>query len=465
MFCGSASSTECALRKALESISVFPYSSFSSRNQNKHAVLELIRFTPGGIARADLARQLGLTRSTVSTIVSDLLQAGLVREAESGPATGGRRPILLELNPTRGYVVGVDMGATHLMLVLADFLARVHYEVELPFDVSQGPSACLEIVDQQMRSMLDQASVSLDDVLSVGIGVPGPVVAEQGMVSAPPIMPGWDSYPIRDHLQKMWGRLVSLNNDAELGILGEWAFGAGRVKRHVAYIKVGSGVGAGLIFDGRIYRGATGMAGEIGHLTIQPNGPRCTCGNYGCLEALAGGVAIARNAIEAVRAGKRTQLANIKPVERITAKEVGEAARLGDLVAQQIVAEAGTNLGIAIAGIINLSNPDMVIIGGGVAQMGDLLLEPIRHVVDERCLRPAAQTVRITAAMLGRRSSSMGAVVQAIDTALYELTEGSFFDGKGGNQVKNKPLTNDVQNAIERKAAMEKETNRPSVAQ
>ena len=385
----------------------------------------MIRFTPGGISRAELARQIDLTRSTVSAIVTDYIDAGLVREAESGPATGGRRPILLEMNPQRGYVVGVDMGATHLSMVVADFLSHVVYETEAPFDVLDGPEACLKLVDQQVRQMLQQAGVSLAQVLAFGVGVPGPVLAEAGIVSAPPIMPGWDGYPIRDHLHKLWGCPVSLNNDAELGALGEWAFGAGRIKRHMAYIKVGSGVGAGLILDGRVYRGASGLAGEIGHLTIQQNGPQCSCGNYGCLEALAGGAAIARKAQEAVRAGKRTQLSNIQPVERITARDVGSAARLGDLAAQQIVADAGSYLGIAIAGVVNLTNPSMVVVGGGVAQMGDLLLEPIRHVVRDRCLRPAAQSVRITAAVLGRRSSSMGAVVQAIETALYTLTDGA----------------------------------------
>jgi glucokinase-like ROK family protein len=403
----------------------FPSPNYNFRYLNRRAVLEFIRFTPGGISRAELARQLDLTRSTVSAIVADLMQSGLVREAESGPATGGRRPILLELNPQHGYVVGVDMGATHMHTVVADFLAHVIQEEEIPFDVLDGPALCLAQADLQVRRLLQKAGIAIEQVLAAGVGVPGPVLAEAGVVSAPPIMPGWDNYPIRDHLQRLWGCPVSLNNDAEMGALGEWAFGAGRIRRHMAYIKVGSGVGAGLILDGRIYRGAAGLAGEIGHLTIQENGPRCSCGNHGCLEALAGGAAIARNAIQVVQSGKRTQLANIRPVESISARHVGEAARLGDLAAQEIVANAGEYLGIAIAGVINLSNPSMVVVGGGVAQMGDLLLEPLRRVVRERCLRPAVQSVSITAAVLGRRSSSMGAVVQAIETALYAPTEGN----------------------------------------
>lgn len=394
-----------------------------SKNLNKRLVLDMIRFTPGGISRAEVARQVELTRSAISAIVDDLLVTRLVREAEDGPATGGRRPILLEINPQRGYVVGIDCGATHLAMVITDFSARVLHEIEVPCDIQQGPEACLPVWDETLKKMLAQASLNLEQIAAIGVGVPGPVVAEEGLVSAPPIMPGWDNFPIRDRLVKLWNTPISLDNDADLGALGEWAYGAGRGERHVAYIKVGSGVGAGLLLDGRIYRGATGSAGEIGHITIRDNGPLCSCGSYGCLEAMAGGEAIARKARQAVQAGKRTQLAAIQPTESITAKDVADATRRGDLVAQQIVTEAGSYLGIAIASMVNLINPSLVVVGGGVAQMGDLLLEPIRKTVQERSLRSASRVVRITAAMLGRRSTSIGAVVQALNVAFNQITE------------------------------------------
>ncbi len=423
----------------------FPYTNFSVRSLNRWAILELIRFTPGGISRAEMARKIDLTRSTVSSIVSELLKAELVCEAADGPATGGRRAILLELNPKRGYVLGVDMGATHLGIAVADFLGHVIEEAVHPFDVCEGPVIGLQAVDRHARALLDEVGIRFEDILAVGLGVPGPVFLEAGMVSAPPIMPGWDGYPIRDDLESRWDSPIALNNDAEMGALGEWAFGAGRVMRHMAYIKVGTGVGAGLILDGRIYRGAAGLAGEIGHLTIQENGPLCTCGNRGCLEAFSGGAAIARQAIEAVREGRRTQLAEIQPVESITARHVAEAARLGDLVAQRIVAKAGEYLGIAIADLINLSNPSLVVVGGGVAQMGDLLLEPIRQTAQARSLSPSARSVRITAAVLGQRSSIMGAIVQGVSKALYELTEGVL------NQVcdDEKPVVGELANSLE----------------
>jgi glucokinase-like ROK family protein len=252
--------------------------------------------------------------------------------------------------------------------------------------------------------------------------VPGPVILDAGMVVSPPIMPGWDRYPIRASLEKKWNCPVTLNNDAELGALGEWAYGAGRGEKNLAYIKVGSGIGAGLILNKQIYGGTTGAAGEIGHLTIDENGPLCNCGNHGCLEAFAGGHAIARQAQALVQSGKRTLLAELPPQD-ITAREVAEAARRGDLYAQEILHRAGTYIGIAIAGLINLFNPSVVIIGGGVAQAGDMLTTPIRQAVRERAMRVSEQGVRITTAMLGRRSILIGATVQAVNVAIHAAAE------------------------------------------
>ncbi len=393
------------------------------KNINKHTILDLIRFTPGGISRVEIARHMDLSRAAVTAIVNDLLATGIIREAESRNVRSGRPPIVLEINPTRGYVIGIDFGATHLNLLVADISARILEEIEVEIDIQDGPKACLAEADSRVQELLAKTHLDLKDVLTIGVGVPGPIVAAAGMVVAPPIMPGWDGYPIRDTLQKLWGCPVSVNNDAELGALGEWAAGAGRGERNLAYIKVGTGIGAGLLLDGQIYRGVTGSAGEIGHLTIDENGPVCACGNQGCLEAIAGGRAIAQQARQSVQHGQRTQLASIQPVESITARDVAAAARRGDLLAQQILARAGMHIGIAIAGLVNMFNPGMVIIGGGVAQTGDILLEPMRQTVQRRSLPAATRVVRITTAMLGRRSSSMGAVIQALTIALHQVAD------------------------------------------
>lgn len=395
---------------------------YNVKSFNKHAALDLIRFSGTGMSRTELADQMGLTRAAVSLIVESLLESRVVLEAESRSAPSGRPPIVLEINPERGLVGAIDMGATHLSIAVADFAARIHQESEFPFDIQDGPEVCLATADQNLRKMLEGQGLSLSDVSAVGVGVPGPVVTEAGTVVAPPIMPGWDHYPIRAKLEEMWGCPVTLNNDAELGALGEWAYGAGRGEKNIAYIKVGSGVGAGLILNQQIYGGTTGAAGEIGHLTIDENGPLCSCGNHGCLEAFAGGHAIARQGQLLAKSGKRTLLTDL-PIEKITALDVAEAARRGDLYAQEILSRAGSHIGIAIAGLINLFNPGVVIIGGGVSQVGDILTVPIRQAVRERAMRASEQSVRITTGMLGRRSLLIGATVQAINIAIHAAAE------------------------------------------
>ena len=392
------------------------------KNFNKHSVVDLIRFAPSGISRTDLADQMGLTRAAMTLIVNDLLENGVILEAESRAIPNGRPPVVLEINPKRGLVAAVDMGATHINIALADFSAKIISEKYLPFDIKQGPRACLAEVSRNLYELFHESGVNLSQLMAVGVGVPGPVSTDAGMVVSPPIMPGWDGYAIRETLKKEWGCPVSLNNDAELGALGEWAYGAGRGERNLAFIKVGSGIGAGLIINQQIYGGTTGSAGEIGHLTIDENGPLCSCGNHGCMEAFAGGHAIALQAKKLVESGKRTLLSNI-PIEDLTAQEVAKAARLGDLPSQEIIRRAGTFIGIAIAGLVNLFNPGAVIIGGGVAQAGDLLTTPIRQAVRERSLRASEQSVHITTAMLGQRSSLMGATVQAINIAIHDATE------------------------------------------
>ena len=387
--------------------------------------MDLIRFADRGISRADLADKMGLTRAAVTVIINDLISNGIILSKESRSTTtttSGRPPVELEINPDQGFVGAIDMGARHLSVALGDFSARILEETETSFNVENGPKECLHEADNILRELLQKRGLATTDLAAIGVGVPGPVIAEKGTVMAPPIMPGWDRFPIRATLESKWGTAVTLNNDAELGALGEWAYGAGRGEKNLAFIKVGSGIGAGLIINQQIYGGTTGSAGEIGHLTVDENGPLCACGNHGCLEAFAGGHAIASQAKKLVSSGKRTLLSEKNP-DSITARDVAEAARRGDLTAQEIIKRSGTFVGIAIAGLINLINPSTVIIGGGVAQVGDLMTASIRQAVHERSLRASEHSVRITTAMLGRRSSLMGALVQAINVAIHAAIE------------------------------------------
>jgi glucokinase-like ROK family protein len=392
------------------------------RNFNKHAAVDLIRFAGRQVSRTDIAVGLGLTRAGVTVIINDLIENGVILETESRSTPSGRPPVVLEINPKRGWVAAVDMGAAHLGIALGDLSAYILEETEQPFCIDDGPELCLAEVNRVLKAMLDRHGLGFEDLSAVGVSVPGPVVTEMGMVMAPPIMPGWDRFPIRDTLEKLWNVPITLNNDADLGALGEWAFGAGRGEKNVVFIKVGTGIGAGLIINKQIYVGTTGSAGEIGHLTIDENGPLCTCGNHGCLEAFASGRAIEIQAQKLVASGKRTLLADPN-LKRIRVHDVAEAARRGDLAAQEILNRSGTFIGIAIAGLINIINPSVVIIGGGVAEVGDLLTTPIRKMVRERSLHVSEHAVRITTAMLGRRSTLIGTIVQAINVAIHNLIE------------------------------------------
>jgi glucokinase-like ROK family protein len=394
----------------------------AARYQSRETILDIVRITPGGVSRSQLAHDLGVSRAAITGLVNDLLSRQVLREVGSRSSNGGRRRTMLDVNPQAGRLLGIDIGATHVTLVLTDLAAQVLGEIESPWPIERGPEACLQQLDRLGRDLQRRSGGRLESPLRViGAGVPGPVSEGQGLVTAPPIMPGWHGFPIRERMQALWGKPVRLLNDADLGALGEHAFGAARGLQDMVYIKVGTGIGAGFLLGGHVYLGATGAAGEIGHITLDPEGPLCTCGNRGCLEAMAGGAALARRAIQAIRAGTPTVLAHHAPLESLTARDIGEAAHRGDHMSQQLLADAGRLIGISAATLVNLVNPQMLVVGGGVAQVGDLLLSPIRDAVRRRSLRASAEVVQVQAALLGRRSTAMGAVALAQHHAVRML--------------------------------------------
>ncbi len=329
---------------------------------------------------------------------------------------------MLEINPDAGRVVGVDLGATHILVVVADLRGKVLAELADRFDIVDGPEICLNHTVEIVAAALRQAGCKMADVKAIGVGVPGPVIASQGMVSAPPIMPGWDGFPIRHWLEQQWHKSVMIDNDADLGALGELTFGAGRGESNLAYIKIGTGIGCGLLLNGQVYRGALGTAGEIGHVTVSQDGPPCKCGNYGCLEAMAGGRAIAQRAQMAVEAGQPTSLASLPAGYQITARDVALAAAVGDVISQQLLSDAGRHIGSALASLINLLNPTLVLIGGGVAEAGDFLLGPIQEAVRQHSLRAVLASTRIERAALGQHSVPIGAVSLALTSAYHAYT-------------------------------------------
>ena len=383
------------------------------RELNKALVLNVIR-EERLISRADIAKRTRLSRSTVSAIVDQLLDTDLIRERGVGESRGGRRPVLLEFNPRAGFVVGLDIGAAHLLAVVADLDATILVALlEESFSIEIGPERGLSQAVRTVEAALEQAAIPRDRVFGVGVGVPGPVDYTAGTVVSPPIMPGWDRIPIRDRLHRALDLPVYLDNDANLGALGEYAHGAGVNVPNLAYIKAATGIGCGLIVDGSIYHGQRGYAGEIGHLTIDENGPPCRCGSFGCLESMASAEALVRRAEAAIQAGQKTSLSQRQ--NGLTLTEIARAAHEGDVLSRQLFEEAGRHIGVALAGLINLLNPGLVIIGAGADGVGDSLLDPLQRTVDARTMNGAATDARIVPAQLGRKGVAIGAAALVLD--------------------------------------------------
>lgn len=276
-------------------------------------------------------------------------------------------------------VVGVDVGGTKIAAAVVDAVGQMCGRVQVPTDV-RGAEATLESIAEAIRRALSAAGVARGDVLAAGLGIPGKVDPEAG-VGILSVNLGWRDVPVKALLEARLGMPCTLENDVKAATLGEGRFGAGRGRRNFIYLSVGTGIAAGLILDGRLYRGSTGMAGEVGHAIIDPHGPRCKCGARGCLEAVASGPAIAARAKEALRTSRPTLLRDwaAGPDGQVTAEQVFAAAAQGDPVAQEVVEGAGTYLGLAISQLIMAFDPQLVVLGGGVAQGGDLLLQAIHR--------------------------------------------------------------------------------------
>lgn len=395
------------------------------REFNRLLVLNSIR-QRGPITRVAISKRTGLSRTTVSSIVESLLKEGLVREGNmlSAAPSGGRRAILLHFNADAGCIIGVDAGRTHFTVVVTNLAAEVLARHSGPFNADLGPDLCLPQLAAELRALLKRADITWDRVLGVGLAIPGPMDARLRMLVSPPRMPGWDSVDVQAILGRELNVPIYLGNDANLGALGESRYGDGRGVPDMTYIKVGTGIGCGLIINGTLYRGSRGSAGELGHFTIDADGPICDCGNRGCLEAIAGAAAIIRDACEGISLcriwGDRALSATPPALAgrtNVDAAEVVQAALDGDRASRAAIESAGEHIGTALAGLVNLVNPSIIFIDGGFSHAGELLLGPIRRAIATRSLSVASASVRIAAGTLGDTAIALGAVAVVIDAA------------------------------------------------
>jgi len=305
--------------------------------------------------------------------------------------------VLLALDPSAGAAVGVDFGHRHLRVAVSDLGHNILAEAAVELDVDHNANQGLDSAARFVEQVLAEADVSRDRVIGVGMGLPGPIDRRTGMVGASALLPGWIGIRAAEELRGRLDLEVAVDNDANLGGLAEWMWGAGQGSGLLAYIKAATGIGAGLVLGGRPYGGASGTAGEIGHTTIVSGGPVCACGNRGCLEMVAGGPAI-------------LELLRPRGDNGLTLRQVVRLAVEGDPGCQRVVADAGRSIGIAVANLCNLINPELIVVGGELSLAGDLLLDPMREVVWRSAIRSAAETAQIVPGILGDRAELLGAL-------------------------------------------------------
>lgn len=381
---------------------------FSTKDETPLRILNILRQEPG-TSRAEIARRTHLGRATVSAIVRELMEDGLIREDGTGVqlASAGRRPVKLTLNAKMHLSIGLELTGRECISALTDLYAE-------PLRVLRKPN-----VDLSVEAVVDCMAESVDELmegydknrlLGIGVGVPGPVdAAHQRVIKAENI--GWTDVPLGPLLEQRLGKPVTILKRQNAGALGEYWYGSGRSTANLIYISVNVGIGCGTIIGGELYEGANGSAGEIGHTTVIPDGHRCKCGNNGCLETVSSLPAIGIRAIEKVKQGRVTLLSDLVKgvIESITGDMVIEAAAKGDPLAVEVVQEAAHYLGISIANVIDTVNPSLVILGGAVLDVGDLFLDPIREEIQRRAFSIPLAAVNVVPSSLGFRAAAIGA--------------------------------------------------------
>jgi glucokinase-like ROK family protein len=389
-------------------------------------LIDLVRKN-GEFSKADLMAFTDYSRTKITSCIESLLNKKILIANKITEYSGGRRSKTFSLNGKLGQVAGVDIGATSIDLGVADFSGKILARYSEPALVKDGPIKILGRACSLLEKMLKENNLKPEKMNGIGIGVPGPVDFSVGTLVSPPIMPGWDRYPIIETVQQWFPSAnVVVDNDVNVMALGEINQGAGRGVDNLIFVKIGTGIGSGIICEGSIYRGSSGCAGDIGHISVNKSGPLCHCGNRGCLEAVAGGPAIADRALMGAQAGKSPIL--LKHYEtngnQLRTEDVGDAAREGDALAIEVIRESGQFIGDVLAGLVNFYNPEMIVIGGGVRNLGNLLLSSIRQTVLNRSTSLATRDLQIVFSETGPDAGVIGAVNLAMDY-IFTMSDGS----------------------------------------
>ncbi len=405
--------------------SSLPNRKFVTPSEKK--AIDLIR-KYGECTKADLVAITDYSRTKITTCIDSLISKKIIVANEATEYSGGRRAKTFRLNEKLALVAGFDIGATSIDVALSDFSRRLLAHRAEPASVKDGPIKILGRACSLLEGMIAECGLTPESVNGLGVGVPGPVDFSVGTLVSPPIMPGWDSYPIIPTIQQWFPAAnVVVDNDVNVMALAELSLGAARGVENLIFVKIGTGIGAGIICEGNMYRGWNGCAGDIGHICADKSGPLCHCGNRGCLETIAGGAAIAERALLAAQSRRSPILLRRyeENGQTLSAQDVGEAAREGDAVATEIIRESGQLVGDVLASLVNFYNPEMIVIGGGVSKLGNLLLSSVRQAVFNRSLPLATRNLQIVFSDIGADAGIFGAVSLALSYLFTVEPEGT----------------------------------------
>lgn len=380
------------------------------RNANTLSVLACIRDF-GPLTKRDIQRRTGLSWGAVSIITSELLKKEIINENKSEEITVGRKPSNLDINGTRNLIVGVDINIEGLTAVTIDLRCKV-LGIAREDIIKNDKEAIIAQVKGLIGRLLQATDIRLENVIGIGVAMQGAVDVDKGISIYAPHFENWQNVPLKDMLEEYFGITVYVEHDPNCMALSERWMGLARNVDNLLMIRLSMGVGMSILINGELYRGADGSAGEFGHITMNPGGVRCSCGNYGCLEAYASGTSILQRASEGLKLGRTSAQLNVEGSGEITLAGVAAAARQGDAFINGLFDEAGIYLGIGISNLINLLNPQLIVIGGELVGYGDLFLDKAIDIATRRAWRNSR--VRIERSRLGGNPASVGAAAMFI---------------------------------------------------
>ena len=390
----------------------------------KSHLLNFIR-SNGPSSRSKLARSLHISPTTVSKFISQLINENLVEEIGAGDSSGGRRPVLLQLKSQMGYALGVDLGSFFTRVVLMDLAGKAILSRKVKTHPEKGQAQVLKSTFLLLRHLIKKSGIPKSHLKGIGFGISGIVDFQQGLCYFCPNLPGWENAPLKKIIESEFKIPVLVDDSVRAATLAEKRYGVARSVDNFVLVSIGAGVGAGIFTDGKLYRGGNGLAGEFGHIPVEENGPRCRCGNFGCLESLVSGPALVNQVRKALGEGVNSSLRKKvgERIDNLTTELIIEAAEEGDKLSFSILHRAAEYIGLGISMLVNLLNPNLVVIGGGMVQGGGIFFETIKRVIRTRSLEFSFRNVKVVPTQLDDNGAAWGAANLILEEIFEVLPE------------------------------------------